>query len=82
MTLVAEYAAMVARIEPELAASGAGYTPKIRALEDDVDSAMRAFNAGTVERSTVSLAIRQLETAWLVQVAQARRLAAQGASSR
>ena len=64
---------MVVRIEPLLAASGAGYTPKIRALEDDVDTAMRAFNAGSAERSTVSLAIRQLELEWRTVIARAQR---------
>jgi hypothetical protein len=78
MTLREEYAAMVARIEPELAASGAGCTPKIRALEDEVDTAMRAFNRGTVDQETVSAAIRAVEIAWHTEIARARRLAQGG----
>ena len=79
MTAVLEFATMAWRIELELQGTGAGYTPKLRELEDSVDAAHCAFLAGTVERSTVSLAIRQLELEWRTVIARAQRTR-QGAS--
>lgn len=68
MTPVQEFSAMVQRIEPELAASGAGYTPTLRRLEVAVDEAAR-----TNDRPAITAAIRALEVGWRVEIAKAQR---------
>lgn len=72
-----EYAAMVARIEPELTASGATYTPRIRAVENFADDCARKIPQ---DRAAITEWIREVEVAWRTEVARARRQAGQGAS--
>lgn len=76
---VAEFAAMVERVESALRWMPAGYTQAIRDREDDVESAYAAWRAGAIESSTVSKAIKQLELAWMTQVAKTRRTRAAAA---
>lgn len=68
MTPVQEFSAMVQRLEPEIAASGAGYTPALRRLEVAVDAANL-----THDRPAITAAIRQLEVAWRTEIAKAQR---------
>lgn len=65
---------MVLRVEALGKGTGYGYTPKIRELETDWESAAEAYNKSGVERETVTLALQRLEQAWMVEIARAKRV--------
>lgn len=74
LTPLQAFSAMVVRVEAQLAATpGAGYTPRIRELERQVDDASPYLEGREIAQPTFAQALQALEVGWLTECMRAKR---------